>query len=114
MRQSALIPMVAHEKVVGGLNLNRMEGSTPFSPADLGALANGADAERLVVAQAGLQHIDIALLEDAQRQPAAGKKYRVQRKERELVYGCASSASARWRTSTRQSPRKALASSSAK
>ena len=82
--------------------------------ADLGTLANGADAERLVVAQAGLQHVDIALLEDAQRQPPAGKKHRVQRKERELVYGSASSASARWRTSTRQSPRKALASSSAK
>src|SRR5256885_16174987 len=63
--------------------------------ADLGALANGADAERLVVAQAGLQHVDIALLEDAQRQPPAGKKHRMQRKGREPVYGSAPAPSPR-------------------
>src|SRR6476646_10885590 len=82
--------------------------------ADFLAFADGADAEGRAVAQAGFQHLDIALLEDAKRQPSAGKEHGVQRKERELVYGSASCASARWRTSTRQSSRNALASSSAR
>src|SRR2546422_686216 len=38
MRESILIPMIAQDRVVGGLNLNRMEGSTPFNQADLDLL----------------------------------------------------------------------------
>ncbi len=38
MRESILIPMVAHDRVVGGLNLNRMEGSVPFTKGDLDLL----------------------------------------------------------------------------
>jgi len=38
MRESVLIPMVAHDRVVGGLNLNRMEGTAPFTKADLDLL----------------------------------------------------------------------------
>jgi PAS domain S-box-containing protein len=35
MRQSAMIPMVADDRVVGGLNLNRYEGSAPLGDEDL-------------------------------------------------------------------------------
>src|SRR3954463_15173265 len=80
--------------------------------ADFLAFADGANAEGRVVAQAGFQHLDVALLEDAQRQPSARKKDAVERKERQIVYGSASWASARWRTRTRPAPREAVGSSS--
>jgi PAS domain S-box-containing protein len=35
IREAAMIPMVVRERVVGGLNLNRMEGSAPFSEDDI-------------------------------------------------------------------------------
>jgi PAS domain-containing protein len=35
MRESAMIPMVSQDRVVGGLNLNRMEGSAPFRDEDI-------------------------------------------------------------------------------
>jgi PAS domain S-box-containing protein len=35
MRESAMIPMVSQGRVVGGLNLNRMEGSAPFREEDI-------------------------------------------------------------------------------
>jgi signal transduction histidine kinase/CheY-like chemotaxis protein len=35
MRESAMLPMVAQDRVVGGLNLNRYEGSTPLRPEDI-------------------------------------------------------------------------------
>ena len=35
IREAAMIPMVAQGKVVGGLNLNRMEGSTPLREEDV-------------------------------------------------------------------------------
>jgi PAS domain S-box-containing protein len=35
MRESAMIPMVSQDRVVGGLNLNRMEGSAPFREEDI-------------------------------------------------------------------------------
>jgi PAS domain S-box-containing protein len=35
MREAAMIPMVARDRVVGGLNLNRMEGTAPFSEDDI-------------------------------------------------------------------------------
>ncbi|TMD73946.1 MAG: response regulator [Chloroflexi bacterium] len=54
MRQSALIPMVAHDTVVGGLNLNRMEGSTPFSQADLDLLGSLAERAARAIATAQL------------------------------------------------------------
>jgi len=34
MREAVMIPMIAEDRVVGGLNLSRMEGSTPFTQAD--------------------------------------------------------------------------------
>jgi signal transduction histidine kinase/DNA-binding response OmpR family regulator len=34
MREAVMIPMVAEGRVVGGLNLSRMEGSAPFTQAD--------------------------------------------------------------------------------
>jgi len=34
MREAVMIPMVAQDRVVGGLNLSRMEGSAPFTAAD--------------------------------------------------------------------------------
>src|SRR5207244_11029689 len=82
--------------------------------ADLGAFADRADAERRLVAQAGLGHVHVALLEDPQRQPAPREEDGGEWKKRQLVYGAPSPASARWRTSTRQSARNAFASSSAR
>ena len=35
IREAAMIPMVAQDRVVGGLNLNRMEGSAPFREDDI-------------------------------------------------------------------------------
>jgi len=35
MRESAMLPMVAQDRVVGGLNLNRYEGSSPLRPEDI-------------------------------------------------------------------------------
>ncbi|TMC73835.1 MAG: GAF domain-containing protein, partial [Chloroflexi bacterium] len=54
MRESALIPMVAQDTVVGGLNLNRMEGSAPFSQADLDLLSNLAARAASAIATAQL------------------------------------------------------------
>jgi signal transduction histidine kinase/DNA-binding response OmpR family regulator len=34
MREAVMIPMITEDRVVGGLNLSRMEGSTPFTEAD--------------------------------------------------------------------------------
>src|SRR5260370_12946564 len=38
MRGTAMIPMVAQDRVVGGLNLNRYEGSEPVSEHDIALL----------------------------------------------------------------------------
>jgi signal transduction histidine kinase len=38
MRESILIPMITQDHVVGGLNLNRMEGSRPFTQVDVDLL----------------------------------------------------------------------------
>ena len=46
-------------------------------------LRDQAHAERPVVRQAGLGHVDVALLEDLERQQAAGKQHGVQRKQRQ-------------------------------
>ncbi len=35
MRESAMLPMIAQDRVVGGLNLNRYEGSSPLRPEDI-------------------------------------------------------------------------------
>ena len=49
VREAALIPLIAHDKVVGGLNLNRLEGSPPFSPDDIELLESlGARAARAI------------------------------------------------------------------
>jgi signal transduction histidine kinase/DNA-binding response OmpR family regulator len=53
MREAVMIPMVAQDRVVGGLNLSRMEGSRPLTPADqefLDALAARA-ARAIATAQ---------------------------------------------------------------
>jgi len=54
MRESALIPMVAQDTVVGGLNLNRMEGSASFSQADLDLLTSLAARAARAIATAQL------------------------------------------------------------
>src|SRR5687768_16867546 len=86
--------------------------------AHLRAFANQAHAERALVFHAAFRHLQVALLEDAQRQPAAGKQNRAQRKEgkmqRQVFYGVPSSVRPRWRTSTFQSPRNVSASFSAR
>src|SRR6267142_2751834 len=83
--------------------------------ADLAAFADEAHAERGALAQAGLRHVHVALLEDAKRQPAARKEHGVEREERNVVHSEASSrARPRWRTSTLQSFRKASARRSAR
>ena len=54
MRQSALIPMVVKDTVVGGLNLNRMEGSAPFDQADRDLLISLAERAARAIATAQL------------------------------------------------------------
>src|SRR5216683_2970242 len=84
--------------------------------ADFRAIADQAYAEGRVVAQASLRHFHVALLEDPQRQAAAGKEHRVQGEKRAVLhYACAPSrARPRWRTRTRHCTRKASASRSAR
>jgi signal transduction histidine kinase/DNA-binding response OmpR family regulator len=54
MRESVLIPMIAQDSVVGGINLNRMEGSAPFSQSDLDLLGNLAARAGSAIATAQL------------------------------------------------------------
>jgi PAS domain S-box-containing protein len=53
MRQAAMIPMIAQNRVVGGLNLNRMEGSAPLGDDDVKLLEGLATraARAIVTAQ---------------------------------------------------------------
>jgi len=53
MRQAAMIPMVADDRVVGGLNLNRYEGSSPIRDEDLKLLEGLATraARAIAIAQ---------------------------------------------------------------
>src|SRR5262249_50490639 len=78
--------------------------------ADLAAFADEAHAEGRALAQAGLLHLHVALLEDAQRQPAARKEHGVEREERKLGQLRGHTTSSRARpgcpTSTPQSWRK--------
>src|SRR5260370_24179196 len=54
--------------------------------ADLRALADQADAEWRAVAQAGLGHLHVALLEDAQRQAAAREQHDIEGKQSEILH----------------------------
>jgi len=54
MRGTAMIPMVAQDHVVGGLNLNRYEGSKPFSRHDLELLESLASRAARAIATAQL------------------------------------------------------------
>jgi hypothetical protein len=60
--------------------------------SDFVALADGADTEWRLIFQAALGHIHVALLEDAERQPASGKEDGVKREKRQFydVPSCAS------------------------
>ena len=50
IREAAMIPMIAQGRVVGGLNLNRLEGSAPFHEDDLKLLESlAARAARAIV-----------------------------------------------------------------
>jgi PAS domain S-box-containing protein len=53
IREAVMIPMVAHGRVVGGLNLNRMEGSAPLGEDDVKVLESLATraARAIVIAQ---------------------------------------------------------------
>ena len=52
--------------------------------ADLDAVADQAHAEGRVVADAHLGHVQVALLEDLERQQPAGKQHGAQRKDGDL------------------------------
>src|SRR5205814_3237387 len=52
--EAAMIPMVAQDRVVGGLNLNRMEGSPPLGPHDLELLESLASRAARAIATAQL------------------------------------------------------------
>jgi PAS domain S-box-containing protein len=54
MREAVMIPMVAQDKVVGGLNLNRMEGSAPLNEEDLKVLESLAARAARAIATAQL------------------------------------------------------------
>src|SRR6266581_563773 len=54
MRQSALIPMIAQDMVVGGLNLNRMEKDAAFTQAEVDLLSNLAARAARAIATAQL------------------------------------------------------------
>src|SRR6266705_6493787 len=54
IRQAAMIPMVAQDKVVGGLNLNRLEGSAPLGKANVDLLEGLATRAARAIATAQL------------------------------------------------------------
>jgi signal transduction histidine kinase/DNA-binding response OmpR family regulator len=54
MRESVLIPMLAQDHVVGGLNLSRMEGSAPYGQEDLDHLSGLAARAGRAIATAQL------------------------------------------------------------
>jgi hypothetical protein len=54
--------------------------------ADLRTLADQAHAEGCTVLEARLGHLQVAALEDPQRQPPARKEHRVQREKRKILY----------------------------
>ncbi|HEY3191652.1 MAG TPA: histidine kinase dimerization/phospho-acceptor domain-containing protein, partial [Solirubrobacterales bacterium] len=56
MRESVMVPMIANGHVVGGLNLNRMEGSTPLSQLDVELLDTMAARAAKAIATAQLMH----------------------------------------------------------
>src|SRR5216684_5294742 len=61
IREAAMIPMIAQDRVVGGLNLNRMEGSAPLGEDDLKLLESLASrAARAIVTAQLLQNQKIA------------------------------------------------------
>ena len=53
---------------------------------DLGAFADRDDAEAIRAAQAPRDHVEIARLEHAQREPSARQEHRLQRKQRQLAH----------------------------
>src|SRR5438445_293076 len=76
IRQAAMIPMVAGDRVVGGLNLNRMEGSAPLGEDDLKLLESLATRAGRVIA--------IAQLMRDQRMTASELETNVAERTREL------------------------------
>jgi PAS domain S-box-containing protein len=60
IREAAMIPMIAPGKVVGGLNLNRMEGSPPLTEADLRVLEGLATRAARAIAAAQLMRDQLA------------------------------------------------------
>ncbi len=54
IREAVMIPMVAQDRVVGGLNLNRMEGSAPLSDQDAKLLESLATRAARAIATAQL------------------------------------------------------------
>jgi len=76
IRQAAMIPMVAGDRVVGGLNLNRMEGSAPLGEEDLKLLET--------LATRAARAIAIAQLMREQRMTAGELETSVAERTREL------------------------------
>jgi PAS domain S-box-containing protein len=54
IREAVMIPMIAQDRVVGGLNLNRMEGSAPLSDQDVKLLEGLATRAARAIATAQL------------------------------------------------------------
>ena len=52
IREAVMVPMVAQDTVVGGLNLNRMEGATALAPADIDLLESLASRAARAIATA--------------------------------------------------------------
>lgn len=77
IREAVMIPMVAQDRVVGGLNLNRMEGSAPLREDDIKVLES--------LATRAARAIAIAQLMRDQRMTASDLEMRVAERTRELT-----------------------------
>ena len=76
IRQAVMIPMIAQDRVVGGLNLNRLEGSVPLSEDDIKLLES--------LAMRAARAIAIAQLMRDQKLTAGELEIKVAERTREL------------------------------
>jgi len=71
MREAALIPLIARDTVVGGLNLNRLEGSPPFTPDDIDLLESLGVLAARAIANARLLAVEKQTSGELERQVQA-------------------------------------------
>ena len=74
IREAAMIPMVAQDRIVGGLNLNRLEGSAPFRAHDLELLESLASRAARAIATAQLMRDQRLLASELEAKVAARTK----------------------------------------